>query len=327
MNELRVPGERDLDILTSSLHGTDCHILDLDDRRGRPLGNHGDWLMYTLFRQYLDSRSVRNVPAKVAHAILIPPNGALLDTYQAPSLIRDRLRGLPDIPVVIFPSSARFKKDDPTEMFRGRSAPVTWICREAHSLNHLESAWGAELKRARVALALGHDVVVTSHKGLPGIFPPRQQHGLVAGRLGVESGQVPDTVIVPPIHRRASVWVYDGIPSERIRRAIRQRITRKAQVSAAARLLDHAGPLAQASVHHYKSQIEGDVSDPTLYSRYEYVEAVAGAGAVVTNRLHVAIPAALLGKPTWLMDSGYHKLSGVYERSLSSLPNLTFVRR
>jgi exopolysaccharide biosynthesis predicted pyruvyltransferase EpsI len=64
-----------------------------------------------------------------------------------------------------------------------------------------------------------------------------------------------------------------------------------------------------------------------MHSFDEYCALVRGASVVVTDRLHVAIPAALLGTPVELMDSGYHKLRGVYERSLADLPHVHLVDR
>ena len=45
-------------------------------------------------------------------------------------------------------------------------------------------------------------------------------------------------------------------------------------------------------------------------------------GAIVTDRLHVGIAAALMGRPVYLLDNTYKKLSGVYERSLQGAPHV-----
>ena len=59
----------------------------------------------------------------------------------------------------------------------------------------------------------------------------------------------------------------------------------------------------------------------------QYASAIKEANLVVTNRLHVALPSASIGNTTILIDSGYHKLRGVYERSLSKVPNIFFLER
>ena len=67
----------------------------------------------------------------------------------------------------------------------------------------------------------------------------------------------------------------------------------------------------------------GDISKRGSLS--DFVSAVANAGRVYTDRLHVAILAHILGKETTLYGNRYHKNRGVYEYSLSQDPKVTFV--
>lgn len=57
----------------------------------------------------------------------------------------------------------------------------------------------------------------------------------------------------------------------------------------------------------------------------DWVDVVARAGHVFTDRLHVAILAHLLDKPVTWYNTGYHKNQGVYEYSLSDEPDVEFV--
>jgi exopolysaccharide biosynthesis predicted pyruvyltransferase EpsI len=43
---------------------------------------------------------------------------------------------------------------------------------------------------------------------------------------------------------------------------------------------------------------------------------------IVTDRLHVAIANALIGKQVYVLDNSYGKLSGVYKGSMHHLPNI-----
>ena len=70
-----------------------------------------------------------------------------------------------------------------------------------------------------------------------------------------------------------------------------------------------------------------DISDPTLASFRTYARAILGADTVVTDRLHVAVPAAIVGKRAVFVESGYHKARGVYEHSLRECEAVTFLRR
>ena len=56
------------------------------------------------------------------------------------------------------------------------------------------------------------------------------------------------------------------------------------------------------------------------------LKTVSVARRIVTDRLHVAIAAALLERPCELLDNAYNKNRSVYEHSLSGFPNLSFNR-
>lgn len=59
---------------------------------------------------------------------------------------------------------------------------------------------------------------------------------------------------------------------------------------------------------HYECEIMREI-----VSRYEEVH---------TDRAHVSITAAMMGKKTFIYPNNYHKLKGIYEYSLSHLPNV-----
>ena len=56
----------------------------------------------------------------------------------------------------------------------------------------------------------------------------------------------------------------------------------------------------------------------------DFVAAIESSNGVYTDRLHVAILAAILGKKTSLYPNSYHKNRGVFEYSLSNYPNVVF---
>ena len=58
------------------------------------------------------------------------------------------------------------------------------------------------------------------------------------------------------------------------------------------------------------------------YASMVMLTAVDLFDVVVTDRLHVGIAATLMGKEVYLFDNNYGKISGVYENSLSSRPNV-----
>lgn len=56
------------------------------------------------------------------------------------------------------------------------------------------------------------------------------------------------------------------------------------------------------------------------------LKTVSVARRIVTDRLHVAVAAALLGRPCELLDNAYNKNRSVYEHSLAAFPHLDFRR-
>lgn len=57
----------------------------------------------------------------------------------------------------------------------------------------------------------------------------------------------------------------------------------------------------------------------------DFVSTIANADRVYTDRLHVAILAAILGKETLLIGNRYHKNRGVYEYSLRRFPWVSYI--
>jgi exopolysaccharide biosynthesis predicted pyruvyltransferase EpsI len=71
-----------------------------------------------------------------------------------------------------------------------------------------------------------------------------------------------------------------------------------------------------------KSIIVTDAGKADSFSTY--LKLITNAEAIVTDRLHVAILGAILGKRVFLISNIYHKNKGVYEYSLSSYPNVGY---
>ena len=67
------------------------------------------------------------------------------------------------------------------------------------------------------------------------------------------------------------------------------------------------------------------VRDMSLCDLTSFVNIVGNASEVHTDRLHVGILSAILGKQTYLYPNCYHKNKGVYEFSLRQFPKMKFV--
>lgn len=302
---------------------------------GRAMGNHGDALMHRVYRAIATEAGYSFVDdVRRAEVLVLPPNGALIDTYSFPRILRERLTEYPDIPLVMFPSSALFRSLDPAGLFEGRSAPTLWILREAHSHSHLGEKWSESLRRTRITLALDHDVVASGHERVPAILREAAPHArasvttLVAARLDVEARSLGETAPQLSHFRRTLVAGYLRLPVA-VQRRVRRQITGTRQKHANAEIVGRVNADGDGQQVSLDTVSTGsmDISSPGLVSFSEYAAAIVSHRTVVTNRLHVALPSAALGNITYLVDSGYHKLRGVYEQSLRDVPNITLVSR
>ena len=68
-----------------------------------------------------------------------------------------------------------------------------------------------------------------------------------------------------------------------------------------------------------------DVADPAVCGFGRFTELVAGAAAVVTDRISVAVLATLLEKPVWVRPGTYHKVRGVFRHSLATRRNVRLI--
>lgn len=77
------------------------------------------------------------------------------------------------------------------------------------------------------------------------------------------------------------------------------------------------------NIHQNKRVLESDIS-VKADSLIEFVNTIASAEKVYTDRLHVAITAAIFKTETVFFDNTYHKNRGVYEYSLKNMDFINF---
>lgn len=291
---------------------------------GRALGNNGDDLMHAVFRRILEELSVEIVDES-PDVLFVPPSGGLLETYSFPRHLRDRLAQHPSVPVVVFPSSAYFPTKDPGWVFEGRGAPTLLIARERGSKEHLESQWGSSLRGVGVTVVLDHDVVASGHKFVPGILGVTRRKAismLIAARIDREARPMTlssdqhaePTQFTPSMLRQ----LMDLVPYGRARTTLGRVARRRRNRRAAEDLASRAGvTLGRA--------MAVDVSARQFATFDQYRESILRSDMVVTNRLHVALPAAIVGKSVVMVEAGYFKLTGVYDQSLAAVPNVRMI--
>lgn len=325
-----LPGLEELAPHLEPLRGTSAWVVPMTGRSGKLLGNNGDALMHAVFLRILASFSIQTVDdQRDAQVVVVPPSGALLESYAFPDLLAERLRGSEDLPLIVFPSSALFPTRDPSFMFENRSAPTTWMLRELPSMTHLREQWGTQLEGVGVRLVLLHDVVALGHAFVPELIGPRVNSPktlLIAPRADRER-----TSAIGAAAPRATQFSRMG---ELVRLAQRSglgrralRLVRKRRTAALAeRLAEHLDTSAWSAVQRRtRRTVRLDLSSTQFCSFDEYARTLRAAEVVITDRLHVALPAAILGAEVYVAEAGYHKLRGVYENSLRGMTNVTLV--
>jgi len=302
--------------------GARALIISTNGEGGRALGNNGDDLMHAVFYRILEQAGIELVDDE-PDVVFVPPSGGLLEIYAFPNYLERRLRGLEAIPLVVFPSSAYFPTKDPSYIFEGRVAPTIMFLREQNSFEHLASDWGDQLASAGVELVLDHDVVASGHEFVPSILGegPRGGGGvLIAARIdreaaSVRSGTFRSGGAPNMLHR-----VANRIPYGRAYTAASRLARRRRNMAAARRLA------ATASVPVSAEDAQCiDVSARQFATFDEYRTALLRTDVVITDRLHVALPAAIMGKEVTMVEAGYFKLGGVYKRSLMNVSNVSFI--
>lgn len=326
-----MPGLDSLESLLAQFKHSRAYIVPMTDNAGKALGNNGDDLMHAVFYKILEEFGiVREEDSSSADVIIVPPNGALLEMYSFPQLLADKIKDLKNTPLVIFPSSAYFPTLNPSFIFEGRNAPSLWILREENSFNHLATVWGKSLDETGVMLALDHDVVASGHKFVPALIGDLSVgRPLVSARLDKESAPVSSRPMVQQRASRITIlqkYVAAKLPYGSLYTAL-ARWARKGALNTAGKKL--LGVLEPADVfgHQMRNARFVDASSPEYATFNEYTRMIASASIVVTDRLHVGLPAAIMGKDVVLVEAGYHKLGGVYAQSLKALSNVTFVQR
>lgn len=323
-----LPQLSDLGPFLEPLRGKNAWIVPMTGRSGKLLGNNGDVLMNAVFRRILDWYSINILEgSENADVVLVPPSGALLESYGFPDLLAERLRGTEHLPLVIFPSSALFPTRDPSFLFGARSAESVWMLREQPSINHLRDAWGGSLSRAKVQLVLLHDVVALGHVFVPELIGqpvPTASTLLVAPRADRERSTA---ISAPLVHKGSTSSLVKELSAALPKSAVGRHLirwVRKGRTNALAdQLAARVGEGIFASLQRKTGRrVRLDISSPQFCSFDEYAQALRNADVVVTDRLHVALPAAILGADVYIAEAGYHKLRGVFEQTLSKIPNV-----
>jgi exopolysaccharide biosynthesis predicted pyruvyltransferase EpsI len=264
-------------------------------------GNAGDALIASGTWQLFDTMGLRPrvVPAgevtRGASAIY-SGGGNLVPEYQDCARFLDRCMSIGVKEVVLLPHTIRGN----AELLGRLDERFTLICRDQKSLEWCNSVTKAAKTMPSHDLALLLDI------------------GSLRRRC---RGLLPLTALV--IGTRRSGHLRSYLQWRRYARSVQPvngilRVFRADVEAVASHLGSRLQDVSGAYISDYVDRVEHD------YVAKDLLELIARAEAIVTNRLHVGMAAALLGKRVRLYDNSYGKIRDVYESSLKDCALVSF---
>lgn len=288
-----------------------------------PSGNNGDELIRMGCEAAFAAAgiSLTDDPDK-AVAIIQRGGGALVDYYTSGTEVLQRVcADHPETPFVVLPHSVMLEKTDIRPLIAQRRSPMLIFAREQMSyenLRHMQLPQG-------VRIALDHDMAfrLQGSEFISRWRERQQSHSLlVCERRDAERTAADPVTALPggklkswiPAPVKIKIKHYFNAP-----RASRARLSTDFERQLMAVCLADHPEMVDLPI------IRADISDRGVVSFDNFCQTIANSAAILTNRLHVGVFAALLGKPTYLQSGSYYKVQGIYEHSLRDWRHVHYV--
>lgn len=323
-----------------------------------PNNDHGDRLAELAAEALLAASGVWTVKNPERADLVVVGSGGMADDYKGGfEPIESFARRYPIKPLIVLPSSFHLHAADVARVFMSRIEPAFVYAREPHSIEILDSLripWP-------VSIGLDHDV--TLHLGQTELFQQLLAGRSEGYVLIVEGGNAANGHAKPsqsrPVMRVRDAMLPEGftgmtppglgdtgaavfpeqdpagsdpgmlgrlrglgrkLTSSLARHRWPSEATQTAFArSAAERVFAELPKLRELPVY------ADDIARAEVCSFGRFAELIAGAAAVATDRLSVAILSSLLEKPTWVRPGTYHKVRGVFRQSLAMRKNVRLI--
>jgi exopolysaccharide biosynthesis predicted pyruvyltransferase EpsI len=314
---------RDLSSGTSCLRPVQEELSRFRDRPVyfEPLwGNNGDELIRLGSRVLMRRAGVRRVPSPEEAELIVVNGGAAINDFWYAGLpaVEEYNKRFPQTPLMLFPQTYHFYKTDFAAIFKWRSAPAYLYARDRRSLEELHRFTFP----AGIRTGVDHDTAFyTSRSRYVTDLRRRmsERYILIVERDDDEGVKTLKYQPVAPQRLRAFV-------PRPLRKTLKQ-----ALLSRGSWKRNEQTPFALAGIDAVKQEhsrfsdlpiYAADVSREDIFTFRRFGEVIAGAAAVVTNRIHAGILAGLLGKPTYLAAGPWHKIPAIYDFSLRDAPHV-----
>jgi hypothetical protein len=321
-------------------------------------GDHGDRLAEIAAEALLHASGVYTTGNPTRADLIVVGSGSFCDDFKGGfDPIDSFARRFPLKPLVVLPSSFHLHAADVARVFMARIEPAYVYARDPHSIEVLEEL------RIPWPVSIGLDDDVTFHLTDTEYFQQllalrEEKYVLVVerregakpnhnGANGEPSVRLEVTAVDPLLPPSASFSetpappdkVMDDRGTEQPKAPGPGVVKRLRGIARALR--PHRWPAEAAATPFAKSAVErvgvelpalkglpvyaDDVADPAVCSFGRFGPLVAGAAAVVTDRISVAILGSLLDKPVWVRPGTYHKVRGVFRHSLAMRKNVRLI--
>lgn len=280
-------------------------------------GNHGDTLIELGSRHFLSKYHLDFVtPPDQAQLIIVNGSGSFAVELWSPGLagLRKVTCGYPQKTVVVLPSSYQFDLVDFPGCFEGRESPAYLFARELASYERI-----ARLAYPASVFPLLHHDMAFELAGSPFLHDLKKsaqdRHVLLIERFDREATTHHSMEIKLSSTLRARV----PAPLKRLIKS-KLHLLRRQKSGFTSQALDRL--YSERPEFKGLPVIAEDVSSKVGFTFEQFLQTIAQAAVVISNRLHAAILSTLLEKPTIVLSGHpYGKLESSFDYSLKKYPN------
>lgn len=331
-------------------------LLKFDGRKAHlyhPRGDHGDRLAELAAEALLAASGIWTTRNPSRADLIVVGSGSYADDFKGGfEPIESFARRFPLKPLVVLPSSFHLHAADVARVFMARIEAAYVYARDPHSievLDQLRIPWP-------VGIGLDHDVTfylpqteyfqqLLALRGERYVLIVERRESAQKKAAHDSNGHLEAPPVLNPLLKPAEEAA-PVMPAEVI--GPMSPPAPRPPPGVLARLRDMAGklrpyrwpaaaaqtPFARGAVERVGTEMPrlkelpvyaDDIADPAVCGFGRFGPMVAGAAAVVTDRISVAILATLLDKPVWVRPGTYHKVRGVFRHSLAARRNVRLI--
>jgi len=279
-------------------------------------GNNGDLLILLGMKAVLKSKNV-NLTDKAddADVIIINGGGMFIDAYsQGLDKISFYTEKYPQTELCIAPNSFGFKKVDFSKYLTKRKAKLVIFYRERYSGAYIEKLIQ---EISNVVAYLDHDLAFHLEGDLfindiLMQYPnPIKGNVLVVDRKDIEHSNVG---VISTYSRK----LYFKFVPDFIKNIVRKNRANNSQRESYFTKVAKNKILEIDPLYEFHNIETADISRIDVCDFESFIKKIAESEYVFTNRLHVGILAHLLNRNTYMAEGSYHKMTGIYEYSMSN---------